>query len=74
MRVYFGQQPGDGKGEFASIAGGGSIPVARGADGAVVVWVVSDKGTGIATVNVTRRMRHVRIDTACMKIEADSAR
>jgi len=37
----------------------------------VVVWVVTDKGMGLADVHVTRRMKHVAIDASCMRIDAN---
>jgi hypothetical protein len=74
MHLYFGDHPGDGNGQAAVVATGATIPVPRGPDGTVVVWVVDDKGFGLASVHVTRHMRHVRIDAACMKIDADSTR
>jgi len=74
VHLYFGDQPGDGKGHAVVAATGTPIPVPRGADGTMVVWVVDDKGFGLASVHVTKAMRHVRIDAACMKIDADSTR
>jgi hypothetical protein len=74
VHLYFGDQPGDGKGHAVVAATGTPIPVPRGADGTMVVWVVDDKGFGLASVHVTKAMRHVRIDAACAKIDADSTR
>jgi hypothetical protein len=71
VKLYYGEQPGDGKGEAATVATGATIAVPRGPDGAVVVWVVDDKGFGLASVHVTRRMRHVKIDAACGRIDSD---
>jgi hypothetical protein len=74
VHLYYGDQPGDGKGQSVTAATGATIPVPRGADGTVVVWVVDDKGFGLASVHVTRPMRHVRFDPGCMKLDADSTR
>jgi hypothetical protein len=74
MHLYFGEHPGDGKGETAVVGSGATIPVPREADGTTVVWVVDDQGAGLASVHITKHMRHVRIDAACMKLDADSAR
>ena len=74
VHVYFGDRPGDGHGTSATVATASSVPVPRGPDGTVVVWVVDDQGQGLASVHVTRWMRHVRFDPGCMKLEADSAR
>jgi hypothetical protein len=74
MHIYYGEQPGDGKGQASTITAGGVVPVPRTADGSVVVWVTDEKGGGLADVHVTKRMRHVRIDATCMKIDADSTR
>jgi hypothetical protein len=74
MHVYYGDTPGDGKGQAATIATGAAVPVPRGADGTVVVWVTDDKGAGLASVHVTKNMRHIRIDATCSKIDADSKR
>jgi hypothetical protein len=74
VHLYFGDQPGDGKGQAAVVHTGATIPVPRGADGTVVVWVTDDKGAGLASVHVTKHMRHVRIDATCSKIDADSSR
>ena len=73
VRLYFGAQPGDGKGESATVATGQTIPVPRQPDGTNVVWVVDEKGLGLASVNITKHMRHVRIDAACTRIDADSS-
>jgi hypothetical protein len=74
VHLYYGDQPGDGKGQSVTVATGATVPVPRGPDGTLVVWVVDDKGLGLASVHVTRAMRHVRFDAACMKLEADSTR
>jgi hypothetical protein len=74
VHLYYGEQPGDGKGQSATVATGASIPVPRGPDGAVVVWVVDDKGFGLASVHVTKFMRHVRFDASCSKLEADTTK
>jgi hypothetical protein len=70
-RFYFGDDPGDGKGQFATLAAGATAAVPRGADGSVVVWVLGDRGLGLASVHVTRRMKHVHLDAACMHLDAD---
>jgi hypothetical protein len=74
MHVYFGEHPGDGKGEAKTLAPGAAVAVPRRPGGAVVVWVTDDKGFGLASVHVTKRMRRVRIDASCMKIDADTSR
>jgi hypothetical protein len=74
VHVYYGEQPGDGKGQSVTVASGATVPVPRGPDGKVVVWVVDDKGFGLTSVPITRPMRHVRFDATCMKLEADSTR
>jgi len=74
VHLYFGEQPGDGKGQAAVVHTGATMPVPRGTDGTVVVWVTDDKGAGLASVHVTKHMRHVRIDATCSKIDADSSR
>lgn len=74
VHLYFGDQPGDGKGQAVTVHTGTTTPVPRGADGTVVVWVTDDKGAGLASVHVTKHMRHVRIDATCSKIDADSSR
>ncbi|HEY8087344.1 MAG TPA: hypothetical protein VIF09_05855 [Polyangiaceae bacterium] len=74
LHLWFGAHPGDGHGEAAVVATGATIPVPRQADGTNVVWVVDEKGFGLASVNITKNMRHIRIDAACMKIDADSTR
>ena len=74
LHLYFGAHPGDGHGQAATVATGATIPVPRDPDGTAVVWVVDDKGFGLASVNITKHMRHIRIDAACMKIDADSTR
>jgi hypothetical protein len=74
VHLYFGEHPGDGKGQPGVVTSDATIPVPRGADGTTTVWVVDNTGAGLASVQITRPMRHVRIDAACMKIEADSTR
>jgi hypothetical protein len=74
MHVYFGDQPGDGKGQASTVASLAVVPVPRNAEGNVVVWVTDEKGQGLANVHVTKRMRHVRIEASCMSIEADARR
>jgi hypothetical protein len=74
MHLYYGEHPGDGHGQGATVSAGSTTPIPRGSDGTVVVWVVDDKGFGLASVQVTRRMRHVRVNADCMRIEADSTR
>jgi hypothetical protein len=74
MHLYYGEHPGDGHGQGATVPAGATTPIPRGSDGTVMVWVVDDKGFGLASVQVTRRMRHVRVKADCMGIEADSTR
>jgi hypothetical protein len=74
VRLYYGDHPGDGKGENATVSNGATIQVPRKPDGTQVVWVTDDKGSGLASVNITKHMRHIRIDAACMHIDADSTR
>lgn len=71
LRLYYGENPNDGAGQFANVDPGATIPVPRGPDGSVVVWVVTDKGMGLATVHVTKRMKHIAIDSSCMRIDAN---
>ena len=74
VHLYYGEQPGDGKGQSATVPPGATVPVPRGPDGTVVVWVVDEKGFGLASVHVTRGIRHVYFDSSCKRIEADSTR
>jgi hypothetical protein len=71
LRLYYGEQPGDGKGVNATIATGATLQVQRNPDGTVVVWVVDEKGTGLASVHVTKRMKHVRINADCSRIDSN---
>jgi hypothetical protein len=74
VHLYFGEQPGDGRGEARTVSAGATIAVPRQPDDTATVWVVDDKGFGLASVHVTRRMKHVRIDPECMRIDADTRR
>jgi hypothetical protein len=74
MHVYFGEQPGDGKGQASTVAAGAVVAVPRNPDGTGVVWVTDDTGAGLASVHITKWMRHVRIDSSCTKLDADSTR
>jgi hypothetical protein len=71
LRLYYGDQPGDGLGTNATIATGATLAVPRKPDGSVVIWVVDEKGQGLASVHVTRRMKHVRINADCSRIDAN---
>jgi len=71
VKLYYGDQPGDGKGQSATVASGATLQVPRGPDGAVVVWVVDDKGAGLASVHVTRHMKHLTINADCGRIDAN---
>ena len=74
VHLYFGEHPGDGQGQPGVVATGATIPVPRGPDATTVVWVVDDKGFGLGSVHITKHMHHIRIDGACMKLDADSTR
>ena len=74
MHLYYGEHPGDGHGQGATVPAGATTLIPRGSDGTVVGWVVDDKGFGLASVQVTRHMRHVRVKADCSGIEADSTR
>jgi len=74
MHVYYGEQPGDGKGQASTLAAGAVVTVPRNPDGTGVVWVTDDTGAGLASVHITKWMRHVRIDSSCTKLDADSMR
>jgi len=71
LRLYYGDQPNDGKGTNVTVSQGANLAVPRNPDGSVVVWVVDEKGNGLASVHVTRRMKHVRINTDCARIDAN---
>jgi hypothetical protein len=71
LRLYYGEQPNDGKGTNVKIAMGDNLQVPRNPDGSVVVWVVDEKGNGLASVHVTKRMKHVRINADCARIDAN---
>jgi len=71
LRLYYGEQPRDGTGVNVTISMGASLQVPRNPDGSVVVWVVDEKGNGLASVHVTKRMKHVRINTDCARIDAN---
>ena len=71
LRLYYGDNPSDGTGVHATISQGASLAVPRNPDGSVVVWVVDEKGQGLASVHVTKRMKHVRINTDCARIDAN---
>jgi hypothetical protein len=71
VRLYYGDNPGDGHGQLVTVDAGATVDVPRSPDGTVVVWVVSEANKGLATVHVTRRMRHVRLDAACTHIDAN---
>jgi hypothetical protein len=71
LRLYYGDQPNDGKGTNVTITTGANLQVPRNPDGSVVVWVVDEKGTGLASVHVTKRMKHVRINADCARIDAN---
>jgi hypothetical protein len=72
VHLFYGAHPGPGAGESATIAQGATLQVPRMPDGTQMVWVIDDKGNGLASVNVSKRMRHITIDGACMHIDADS--
>jgi len=72
LHLFYGAHPGPGAGASATIAKGATITIPRLPDGTQMVWVIDDKGNGLASVNVSKRMRHIRIDAACMHIDADS--
>jgi hypothetical protein len=71
VKLYYGDQPGDGKGTKVSVPSGATLQVPRNPDGAVVIWVTDDSGAGLASVHVTWRMKHVKIDAACGRIDAE---
>ena len=71
LRLYYGDNPSDGTGVHATVSQGASLQVPRNPDGSVVVWVVDEKGNGMASVHVTKRMKHVRINTDCARIDAN---
>jgi hypothetical protein len=73
VHLFYGAHPGPGAGESAVVAKGATLAVPRLPDGTQMVWVIDEKGNGLASVNVSKRMRHIRIDAACMHIDADSA-
>jgi hypothetical protein len=74
MRLYYGDHPGDGKGQNVTVQANATIPVPRRPDATQVVWVVDEMGNGLGHVTITKNMRHIRIDTGCMHIDADSTR
>lgn len=71
LRLYYGPNPSDGTGTNATITTGAVLPVPRNPDGTVVIWVVDQKGQGLASVNVTKHMKHVRINADCSRIDAN---
>jgi hypothetical protein len=70
IRLYYGTSPSDARGQSATVAGGATVDVPRGADGTTTVWIVDDAGRGLASVSVRRRMTHVQIDPGCGRVDA----
>jgi hypothetical protein len=70
IHLYYGASPSDTRGQSATVAGGATVDVPRGADGTTTVWIVDDAGRGLASVSVRRRMTHVQIDPGCGRIDA----
>jgi hypothetical protein len=74
VHLYYGAQPGDGKGQAATVAAGATVQVPRGDDGEVTVWVTDDAGSGLASVHVKKGMKHVWIDASCARIDAGNTK
>ena len=70
--VYFGEQPnGSGGGDFVTLRGSGTSHVERREHGELTVWIVDDKGFGLAHVKVSRKMSKVEIGPSCRTLHAD---
>jgi hypothetical protein len=69
--IYFGEQPNGTTGDFVTLRGDGTSHVPRREHGELTVWIVDDKGFGLAHVKVTRRMKRVEIGPSCRTVHAD---
>ena len=69
--IYFGEQPNGTTGDFVTLRGDGTSHVPRREHGELTVWIVDDKGFGLAHVKVTRRMKRVEIGPSCRTLHAD---
>ena len=69
--IYFGEQPNGTTGDFVTLRGDSTSHVPRREHGELTVWIVDDKGFGLAHVKVTRRMKRVEIGPSCRTLHAD---
>jgi hypothetical protein len=69
--IYLGETPNGVTGTFLTLRGGSTSHLARDAEGNLTVWLVDDKGFGLAHVRVTRKMKRVEIGRSCQTLHAD---
>ncbi len=69
VSVFYGKTPG-GPGTRAVIEGEATVSATRDADGTLTVWITDEKGDGLASVQVSRRMRRVDIGGSCRTLYA----
>jgi hypothetical protein len=66
--LFYGDPPKDGP--TVRVAAGGTEKGPRNPDGSLVIWIVDEKGFGLANVHVTKRMKRVEIGRSCRTLYA----
>ncbi len=69
--IYLGETPNGVTGTFLTLRGGSTSHLARDAEGNLTVWLVDDKGFGLAHVRVSRKMKRVEIGKNCQTLRSD---
>ena len=69
--IYLGETPNGVTGSFLTLRGGSTSHLARDPQGNLTVWLVDDKGFGLAHVRVTRKMKRVEIGKSCLTLHSD---
>lgn len=68
--IFVGEQPKFGSGTKTSMSGNSTTTYPRNGDGTVTIWIIDDHENGLASVHVTKRMKHVEIGRSCRTLDA----
>lgn len=69
--IYLGETPNGQTGTFLTLRGGSTSHLARDAEGNLTVWLVDDKGFGLAHVRVNRKMKRIEIGRSCQTLHSE---
>ena len=68
--IFIGDTPKFGNGTKTSMSGNSTTSYPRNGDGTLTLWILDEHDNGLASVHVTKRMKHVEVGRSCRTLDA----